>query len=156
LRRWPLERYAELATELDGLGYRVVLTGNRADGWVRGAFRNVAALDLIGATDLPALAALLRHCALVIGHDSGPLHLARLVGVPVVVLLGPTPPTMFFREEHNVTVMWPGRALSCAPCYNGYEFAECGDNVCMQMIGVESVLQCARRVLDAPREASAA
>jgi len=56
----------------------------------------------------------------------------------------------------SATVLWPGRALSCAPCYNGFEFAACGNNVCMQMIDVETVLECARRVLEVPREAAVA
>ena len=134
LRRWPLDRYAELADTLHAQGYRIVLTGDRTDGWVRPAFRDRQVLDLIGATDLPALAALLRSCAAVVGHDSGPLHIARLVGTPVVALLGPTPPSMFFRPDPRTAVLWPGGALPCAPCYNGHEFAHCGNNVCMQMI----------------------
>lgn len=141
LRRWPLERYAELADTLHVQGYRIVLTGDRTDGWVRPAFRDRQVLDLIGATDLPALAALLRTCAAVVGHDSGPLHIARLVGTPVVALLGPTPPSMFFRPDPRTAVLWPGGALPCAPCYNGHEFANCSNNVCMQMIDVRAALE---------------
>lgn len=151
LRRWPLDRYAELASSLDALGCKVVLAGARTDGWIRAAFRQSGALDLIGATDLPALVALMRVSSLVIGHDSGPLHLARLAGTPVVLLLGPTPPTMFFREESRVSVLWPGRSLPCAPCYNGHDFAPCQNNVCMQMIDVRTVLDQATAILASPR-----
>jgi len=49
--------------------------------------------DLIGATTLPGLAALYAHCAAVVTHDSGPLHIARLVDAHVVALFGPTIPT---------------------------------------------------------------
>jgi heptosyltransferase II len=140
LRRWPLDRYAKLADTLHAQGCRIVLTGDRTDGWVRPAFRDRQVLDLIGATDLPALAALLRTCAAVVGHDSGPLHIARLVGTPVVALLGPTPPSMFFRPDPRTAVLWPGGALPCAPCYNGHEFAQCDNNVCMQMIDVATVV----------------
>jgi len=141
LRRWPLERYVELAHALHELGYRVVITGNQADDWARGAFSRHPVLDLIGATDLPALAAVLQRCAAVIAHDSGTLHLARLVGTPVVALLGPTPPTMLFRQDPNTVVLWPGGSLPCAPCYDGNAFAKCDNNVCMQMIDVESILR---------------
>jgi heptosyltransferase-2 len=140
LRRWPLDRYAVLADTLHGQGYRIVLTGDRTDGWVRTAFRERQVLDLIGATDLPSLAALLRACAAIVGHDSGPLHIARLVGTPVVALLGPTPPSMFFRPDPKTAVLWPGGALPCAPCYNGHEFANCSNNVCMQMIECADVV----------------
>ena len=140
LRRWPLDRYAELADTLHTQGYRIVLTGDRTDGWVRTAFRDRQVLDLIGATDLPTLAAVLRACAAIVGHDSGPLHMARLVGTPVVALLGPTPPSMFFRHDPRTASYGPAAALPCAPCYNGHEFAQCGNNVCMQMIDCADVL----------------
>ena len=139
LRRWPLERYAALAHTLHELGYRVVLTGDQADGWVSRAFGQQSVLDLIGATDLPSLTAVLRRCAAVVSHDSGTLHLARLVGTHVVALLGPTPPAMFFRPDPRAHVLWPGGSLPCAPCYDGKEFAKCDNNVCMQMIEMESI-----------------
>lgn len=159
LRRWPLDRYAELADTLSAQGFRIVLTGDRTDGWVRTAFRDRDILDLIGATDLPSLVALLRACAAVVGHDSGPLHIARLVGTPVVALLGPTPPSMFFRPDPSTAVLWPGGALPCAPCYNGHEFANCSNNVCMQMIECATVLENVVATLkagDAPRAGLAA
>jgi len=151
LRRWPLERYAELTDTLVDRGYRVVLTGDRTDGWVRTAFGNRSALDLIGATDLPSLAALLRQCAIVVGHDSGPLHLARLVGTPTVALLGPTPPSMFFGEIRRTIYLWPGGELPCAPCYDGQEFAACDNNVCMQMIDCATVARNVMAAVEAPR-----
>lgn len=139
LRRWPLDRYARLALELDARGYAMVVTGDPDDTWVRPAF-NDASLDLIGATSLTDLAALFGRCMAVVGHDTGPLHLARLVATNVVALLGPTPPSMFFRKEARTIAVWPGRIMPCAPCYDGYEFAECGNNVCMQMIECQSVI----------------
>lgn len=152
LRRWPLERYAELADALHARGYRVVLTGDRTDGWVRSLFLDRPVLDLIGATDLPTLVAVLRLCTVVAAHDSGPLHLARLVGTPVVALLGPTPPAMFFRTDAAPIVLWPGETLPCAPCYDGYDFANCDNNVCMQLISVSTVLE---NVLSSARKANA-
>lgn len=107
---------------------------------MRQHFYDLPVLDLIGATGLPELAAVLGACSVVVAHDSGPLHLARLMNVPVVALLGPTPPAMFFRPGPTPLVLWPGGALPCAPCYDGYDFAKCDNNVCTQMIAVESVL----------------
>lgn len=149
LRRWPLDRYAQLAVELNARGYAVVVTGDHDDAWVRPAFNEIS-LDLVGATDLIELAALFQRCAAVVGHDTGPLHLARLVATNVVALLGPTPPSMFFRQEARTTALWPGRTLPCAPCYDGYEFAKCGNNVCMQMIGWQTVVD----IIDKMKSAS--
>jgi len=154
LRRWPLERYAALARALHESGYCVVLTGLRTDGWASSAFCHHPVLDLIGATDVPSLASVLQRCAVVVAHDSGTLHLARLVGTPVVALLGPTPPTMFFRHDPHTIVLWPGGSLPCAPCYDGNEFAKCDNNVCMQMIEVESILRHLHRKFDVAIDAA--
>ena len=149
LRRWPLERYAALARSLRASGCRVVTVGDAGDAWVRGAFAPGEVIDLVGRTDLPQLVAVFRRCAAVVAHDSGPMHLARLAGAPVVALLGPTPPAMFFRPDQRSLVLWPGAALPCAPCYDGLDFAPCADNRCMQMIDVDDVVARVQAVLAA-------
>jgi heptosyltransferase-2 len=134
LRRWPAERYAELAKKLSGVGFRVLLTGGPDDDWVRQHFAGVDVLDLIGETDLPELVALYRECVAVVTNDSGPLHLARLAGTPVVGLFGPTPPAIRVREDSSAAVLWPAASMPCAPCYDGRNYAACDDNRCMQLI----------------------
>jgi len=140
LRRWPLERYAALARLLAARGNAVLLTGSAHDAWIRAAFAGVDAIDLIGATTLPGLAALYARCAAVVTHDSGPLHLARLVDAPIVALFGPTLPASVMRETPRAFVLWPGVALPCAPCYDGRDFAACDSNRCLQLIAPEAVL----------------
>lgn len=139
LRRWPVDRYAELAQRLRAQGHAVALVGDAGDAWVRTVFAAIPVLDLIGRTDLPALVALFRRCAMAITHDSGPLHLARLAGVPTVGLFGPTLPHAFVPPGSTTHVLWPGAALPCAPCYDGREFAACDNNACMQAISVDAV-----------------
>ena len=150
LRRWPLERYVELARALEAQGYRSIVVGDTLDGWVRTAFGATDALDLVGQTDLPSLVALFQQCAAVVAHDSGPLHLARLAAVPVVALLGPTPPTMLFRPDARTVTLWPAASLPCAPCYDGHDFADCPDNRCMQLIGCHDVLSRIRALAPQP------
>ena len=93
LRRWPLEHYAALARRLAANGDAVLLTGSDDDAWTRAAFAGIDVVDLVGATTLPGLAALYARCAAVVTHDSGPLHVARLVDARVVALFGPTIPS---------------------------------------------------------------
>ncbi len=124
-----------------------MLVGDAGDAWVRSAFAPGEVIDLVGRTDLPQLVAVFRRCAAVVAHDSGPMHLARLAGAPVVALLGPTPPSMFFRPDQHVLVLWPGAVLPCAPCYDGLDFAPCADNRCMQMIDVDAVMARVQAVL---------
>lgn len=139
LRRWPVDRYAQLAQRLIAEGHAVALVGDAGDAWVRTAFEGVPVLDLIGRTDLAALVALFRRCTMAVAHDSGPLHLARLAGAPTVGLFGPTLPRAFVPPGSSTYILWPGAALPCAPCYDGREFAACDNNACMQAISVDAV-----------------
>lgn len=150
LRRWPLERYANLARELDARGCAVIVIGDATDNWVRSAFDTVPVLDLVGATSLDVLLPLFARCAAVVAHDSGPLHIARLAGARIVALFGPTLPPTFLRPEGSSAVLWPGIALPCAPCYDGTDFAPCSDNRCMQMITIPDVLAQVERSAAAP------
>lgn len=92
-KRWPLERYAEVARHLSKRGLRtlVVWGGGRERVW---AEQIVAAsqgeANLAPATTLLELAAVLRHARLFVGSDTGPLHLAAAVGTPCVAMFGPS------------------------------------------------------------------
>ena len=139
LRRWPLQNYAALARQLVAAGDIVLLTGTADDEWIRAAFAGIEVTDLIGATTLPGLAALYTHCAAVVTHDSGPLHIARLVDARVVALFGPTMPTTILRDSPRAIALWPGVVLPCAPCYDGQNFAACASNRCLQLLTPEAV-----------------
>jgi heptosyltransferase-2 len=139
LRRWPLENYAALARRLVADGDAVLLTGSDDDDWVRRAFAGIDLTDLIGATTLPGLAALYARCTALVTHDSGPVHVARLVDAPVVALFGPTAPATILRASARTITLWPGVALPCAPCYDGQNFAACASNRCLQLITPDAV-----------------
>jgi heptosyltransferase-1 len=92
-KRWPPERYGAVAAGLHQRGYTVlVAAANDRDELAQ----RVVAASAGGAQsvicDLPQLAALLRHAALCIAGDTGPLHLAAALGTPVVGIYGPTDP----------------------------------------------------------------
>ncbi|MEO8676228.1 MAG: glycosyltransferase family 9 protein, partial [Casimicrobiaceae bacterium] len=139
LRRWPLEHYVALARRLVAKSHAVLLTGSADDAWIRPAFAGIDVVDLIDSTSLPGLVALYARCAAVVTHDSGPLHLARLVDARVVALFGPTAPATILRESTRTIALWPGVALPCAPCYDGQSFAKCTSNRCLQMLLPDTV-----------------
>jgi heptosyltransferase-1 len=92
-KRWSPEKFGELAKEMKARGFDVLVNAHRKDDALAGAV--VAASD--GAADVvvcnvTGLVALLRRVALVVGGDSGPMHLAAALGIPVVALFGPTDP----------------------------------------------------------------
>jgi len=97
VKQWPLERFKELARRIAReLGVKVVMVGKN-DGIAsapmaprndegKASPRNDGIIDMVNKTYLVELAALLKHCSLLISCDSGPMHLAASVGTPVVAL----------------------------------------------------------------------
>lgn len=96
-KRWPAERFAAAAKLVCAkLGGSVIIMGGSGDGDACAAVADGVgspALNLAGATTLPEWAALLAQCAVVLCNDSGGMHLAAAVGVPVVAVFGITDPT---------------------------------------------------------------
>ncbi len=87
-KRWPAARFALLARALDETGYLPVVVGSGQERPVAAVIAEgcPAALDLVGQTDIAALAALAQRAALTVGNDTGVCHLAAAAGCPVVVL----------------------------------------------------------------------
>jgi heptosyltransferase-2 len=156
LRRWPIERYAELAQRLVADGRQVVLAGSSSDAWVREAFAGTSVVDLVGRTDLVQLCGVMQRSDLVVTHDSGPMHLALLARVPLVALFGPTVPYEKIIPGDDVAVLWGGDDLACRPCYDGNGYADCPLNVCLRELTVEHVFRQAQRLLEARSSGEAA
>lgn len=139
LKRYPIEFYAQIISALSKK-MTIVVTGLTSDEWVREALPTGSYLDLIGQADLLDLIALLKGSSLLITHDSGPLHLAKLAKCQVLALFGPTNPATFVAPEESIEVMWGGADLPCRPCYNGKLFAACQNPLCMKSISPEAVV----------------
>jgi ADP-heptose:LPS heptosyltransferase len=95
-KRWPARRFGGLAAALAGQGMTVRLAWGPGEEGLATEVAAAAGLpDLVlPPTSLPLLAEMLRAADLFIGNDSGPMHLAWLVGTRVVALYGPTDPTI--------------------------------------------------------------
>lgn len=113
-RRWPPERFAEVARALSRDGHRVVVTGGPDEQALAQKVAAGAGLphDAVyaGRTDLMTLAALVADAVLVICGDTGVGHLATAYGTPSVLLFGPTPPAHWGpppdRPQHRP--LWTG------------------------------------------------
>ncbi|MCX7790803.1 MAG: glycosyltransferase family 9 protein [Chloroflexaceae bacterium] len=141
---WPAERWAVVGDALAACpDARVLLTGGPGEEalvrQVAGAMRHPP-LELAGATSIGQLAALFAHAALVLGVDSGPLHLAVSQGTPTVHLFGPTEPGRFgpWGDPARHRVLRAG--LACSPCHNinrcprGTAGPECMDAISVEMV----------------------
>jgi ADP-heptose:LPS heptosyltransferase len=117
-RRWPAERFAQVADALAAEGLQIVLTGTAAEKplveRVRRAMRAVA-LDLSGLTSLGGLAALVARSRLVVANDTGISHLAAALKAPSVIVASGSDPKRWApldRMLHRVL----HHAVECRPC----------------------------------------
>ena len=148
-KRWHPERFAETA---DGLvrelgGSAVIFGGERdreAEDMVARRMKTRPILTA-GKTTLGQLIALIARCRLFVTNDSGPMHIAAALGVPIVALFGSTNP---------FTTGPMGRAaiirheLECSNCLE----RDCPtDHRCMGLITVEEVMRAARGMLKGGR-----
>ena len=152
-KRWPPEYFAELAAALQADGVATVLVGSAADAAAgreieselrrlrseRGGSRT---LNLIGATDLQTLAGVLANCRGIVTNDSGAMHLAAALGVPVTAVFGPTDERATGPRGSAHAVL--ANPVVCRPCM----LRECPiDHRCMRGVPVAAVLAEARRTL---------
>lgn len=77
------------------------------------------AADLEPPAGLPELVALLRNARLVLGGDTGPLHLAHALGTPVLCLLGPTDPARNGPYDAAADALW--KELPCSFCHRRFD-----------------------------------
>ena len=87
-KRWPVEKYGELARILYSKGFDIVVIGGVQETPLAHAIQREVprARDLTGRTDFARIAILGAKAALAVGNDTGPLHLAAAAGAPTVVL----------------------------------------------------------------------
>ena len=145
-RRWEPAKWAAVADALvEGRGAQVILVGTPADGAdsVQAAMHGPAT-NLAGRTSLSQLAALLGQCDLFLGADSGVMHLAAAMGVPVVALFGPSNHLAWgpWTPAGRSTVVRLG--VHCSPCsYVGHSVGSrdgCWHRSCMADLQPEQVL----------------
>ena len=92
-KQWPAQRYGELAVQLDERGLRSIINygpGEEALAQEAASASNGHAVPLFSS--LSELMALARRAQLFVGGDTGPMHLAAMLGVRTVALFGPTDP----------------------------------------------------------------
>ena len=150
-KQWDVERFAKVGDELaQKQGCIIVVTGSLAE---RGLATEIAnrvngkCIVAAGDTALGQLAAILRRCQLVIGVDSGAMHLAVAVGTPTVHLFGPSDHRIFgpFGDLQNHRVV--RSSLPCSPC-GRFDFSPSnGINDCMSSITADQVIEEAVKLL---------
>jgi lipopolysaccharide heptosyltransferase I len=163
-KQWDPERFAAVARRLSSeRGARSLVTWGPGEREL--ALRVVEASEGSAALapetrSILELAALYEVCDAVVGGDTGPIHLAAALGVPVLGLYGPKDPAVYapwdgLRGRAAATI-WKG--VPCSPC----ALRRCDNVICMPAIEVEDVTAalaralCAEDAAGAPRVAAGA
>ena len=150
VKLWSVEGWARVGNDLrQRFQARIVLTGSAAEQQLCAeiaARLDEPPINLAGRTSLDELAAVYRGCQLVLGPDSGPLHLAVAVGTPTVHLFGPADPAQFGpwgdERRHRVLVS----PMACAPC-RVLDWADLENHPCVTRLSAEAVVRAAVELL---------
>jgi heptosyltransferase-2 len=141
-KRWPAQRWRELAGRLLETGHQVVAVGSAEEQTL------IEVPGVIPAFGLPlrVTAAILERARVLVAHDSGLLHLGVAVGTPAVALFGPTVRALGFVAE-SAPVRVIERAVACRPC-SPFGSAACplGHHRCLRGIPVEPVAAAVQEV----------
>jgi ADP-heptose:LPS heptosyltransferase len=145
LRRWPLERYVELARRLINKSPAVHIAFTGAPEETEKSQKLVRAVDsqrcfsMTGKTTLRQLMMLYSLADALVTNDSGPAHFATLTDIKVVTLFGPETPLLFGANTPRCHNLW--KNIPCSPCVSAYNNRRsvCDDNICMQRISVDEV-----------------
>ena len=137
-KRWLPERFAEVATAVSAQRpVQWILFGTPGDaenGAIVAAGIGANCINRIGQTTLDELIAELSECALLLTNDTGTMHLATILGVPVVAVFGSTEPRLTgpLGSHHHVI----RHQVECSPCF----LRECPiDFRCMKAVTVDEV-----------------
>ena len=155
LRRWPVERYVELARRLIDRfpEVRVALTGGPSEAApVAALVEQVGSkrcFSLAGRTTLRQLLIIYNLAEVLMTNDSGPAHFATLTDIDVVTLFGPEHPKLFAAQTPRNHVFWEG--IVCSPCVSALNnrTSPCRNNICMQRIDVDRVFKEVCRLYEA-------
>ena len=143
-KQWPPDSWRSLVELLQSeRRARVVVVGDAGQrdrgNYILGSGREKD--NLAGKTSIAELSAIVTRCHVLVSGDSGPLHLAAALNIPVVGLYGPTDPVLSGPFADHGRHLAAG--IPCSPCYDLRAPAICpfGDQLCMKWIRPQQVLE---------------
>jgi ADP-heptose:LPS heptosyltransferase len=153
-KEWPVQKHYDLVVELEKLSVRCLpvifgIASDRAASTLRDALRlqKRSFVDLVGKQKLPEVASALARCHVVIGPDTGLLHVAEAVGTPVVAIYGPTRVDFGFGVSRSDSSAVHG-PVGCSPCSkDGTLCHRFGDRyACLRKLDVAEVVRAVERI----------
>jgi ADP-heptose:LPS heptosyltransferase len=155
---WPEERFAETVTILavqHGAGVLLFGAGDQEHAqcadiaeMIRRSAPHIPVVNLAGTTSLTETAAVMDRCSIVLGNDSGLMHIAAARKRKVVVIFGPTVRELGFFPFGTQSKVIENTLLDCRPCTHiGLPFCPKGHFKCMNEIPTQRVVDAATHLL---------
>lgn len=137
-KQWPVAHFGRLAARLAAAGLRPVIFGSERERELGAAIATYApgAANLCGRTALADVIDLLAACHAAVSNDSGLMHVAAAVGIPLVALYGSSTPAYTPPLSERAAVLHLG--VACSPCFK--RVCPLGHTQCLIRIGVTDVL----------------
>lgn len=164
-KRWPAERFGELAARIhEEYGLRAVVLGAK-DGddpalaacmvesyrkYARGSSRGAEPVNLAGRTTLSTLKAVVKGAEFAVSNDSAPMHFAVAFRVPILGIFGPTTRSLGFfpNAPEGMSAVAEREGLACRPCgLHGHRKCPESHFKCMLELEVDSVFEKAKGLL---------
>jgi heptosyltransferase-2 len=118
-KTYPPEMFAEVIRLIRTEEYQIILTGNDADRKNAGIIKEHCGnevLDLCGKLSLTELFLILQLSTFVIGGDTGPMHIAEALNIPLIMLAGSSVREFGFYPQSDNAVILENENLKCRPC----------------------------------------
>jgi heptosyltransferase I len=148
IRNWSMKRYRSLVQELVQRQEHVVVTGSKGQVW---PYEIEGCTNLTGKIELLELAALIKRARLVIAPDTGPLHMADILGTKLIGLYAASNPLSSgpFYQSENVINKYPQALKKFHPNKSNppLNFKVCKDGV-MDLISLKQLLSIASKALN--------
>lgn len=152
-RRWPKEKFAQLADEIvEKYKSKIIFVGSKEEKHLVNEIRSMMCHNSIDGseTSIGQLIALIDRCNIFISNDTGPMHIAAAQGIKTIGLFGPETPVIFAPYGKENISLYKG--IECSPCIKVYKgsYVKCRDNKCMKEIEVNDVLEAFKKIINSP------
>ncbi len=143
---WKKDNYLILINKLKSIknNFYFIVFGGKDNISYNSVFDNIKnCLNLTGKLTIDKSAALIDKCNIFITNDTGPMHIADALNIDIIAIFGPTDPNEtppFTKRDYLLY-----KKLSCSPCKK----RECPENTnkCMELITVDKVVECVKKIL---------
>jgi len=151
-KTYPAEYYAELINKFDSAEYAFLLTGKGRDKINNNKIKSQTAnnvYDLCDKLNVLELTEIMKKCSLVISGDTGPMHIAEALNIPLIMIAGSSVKEFGFYPQNKNAIVLENNELKCRPCTHiGRDSCPKGHFKCMKDTKPDSVFQAALKLLE--------